>query len=198
VGKKSAQNLTGEFIGYGSDTNLIHQPDGETHDDWWSAMSMAGVLNVLEQSYRNGTATSPVFTSATKHWDSIYVSTYYNWQPGTWKDVYTRVGTYKLKASSPDDALDTLAKTIVVPLLEKLLADGTIHEYEIDTEAVHTHAPDTFSIIYIAANAEALDKVDAAVRGLMKSNPLGGPAFSSWTDDQGHRDELIRTTATFK
>jgi len=57
---------------------------------------------------------------------------------------------------------------------------------------------DTFSIIYIAANAEALDKVDAAVRGLMKSNPLGGPAFSSWTDDQGHRDELIRTTATFK
>ena len=161
-------------------------------------MSMAGVLNVLEQSYRNGTATSPVFTSASKHWDSIYVSTYYNWQPGTWKDVYTRVGTYKLKASSPDDALDTLAKTIVVPLLEKLLADGTIHEYEIDTEAVHTHAPDTFSIIYIAANAEALDKVDAAVRGLMKSNPLGGPAFSSWTDDQGHRDELIRTTATFK
>ena len=103
-----------------------------------------------------------------------------------------------MKASSPDDALDTLAKTIVVPLLEKLLADGTIHEYEIDTEAVHTHAPDTFSIVYIAANAEALDKVDAAVRGLMKSNPLGGPAFSSWTDDQGHRDELIRTTATFK
>jgi hypothetical protein len=30
---------------------LIHQPDGATHDEWWSAMSMAGLLNVLDQYY---------------------------------------------------------------------------------------------------------------------------------------------------
>ena len=154
---KSAQNLTGEFIGYGNDANLIHQPDGETHDDWWSAMSMAGVLNMLEQSYRNGTATSPVFTSATKHWDSIYVSTYYNWQPGTWKDVYTHVGMYKLKASSPDDAMDTLAKTISFRCWKNCWPTAPFTS----TNSIpkhHTHAPDTFSIIYIAANAEAWTK----------------------------------------
>ncbi|MFZ3342421.1 MAG: hypothetical protein WA213_16175, partial [Terriglobales bacterium] len=29
----------GTLIGYGDDVNLIHQPDGPTHDDWWSSMS---------------------------------------------------------------------------------------------------------------------------------------------------------------
>ena len=43
---------------------------------------------------------------------------------------------------------------MIVPLMEKALADGLIHEYEIDTEAIHTHAPGTFIIFYIAANAE--------------------------------------------
>jgi hypothetical protein len=189
---------SGTLIGYGNDSTLVHQPDGETHDDWWSAMSMAGLLNVLDQSYKTGAATSPVLATATKHWDSIYESRYYNWHPGTFKDVYTHVGVYKLKATAPEDAMDTLAKSLIVPLLEKLLADGTIHEYELDSEAIHTHAPDTFIIVYIAANAEALDKVNDAVRGAMKSAPLGGPAFDSFTDYTGHRDGLLRTSATFK
>src|SRR5215469_15888123 len=30
----------GTIVGYGNDVNLVHQADGETHDDWWSAMSM--------------------------------------------------------------------------------------------------------------------------------------------------------------
>src|SRR5271167_1581474 len=29
---------SGTIVAYGSDVNLVHQPDGETHDDWWSAM----------------------------------------------------------------------------------------------------------------------------------------------------------------
>ena len=122
----------GTVVGYGNDVNLVHQPDGATHDDWWSAMSMAGVLNVLDQFYKSGSATTPVLASATKHWDGIFVSRYYNWHSGSWKDLYTHGGSYKLKASAPDDAVGTLAKNIVAPLLEKMLADGTIHEYEID------------------------------------------------------------------
>ena len=30
----------GGIVGYGSDQNLIHQPDGATHDTWFSSMSM--------------------------------------------------------------------------------------------------------------------------------------------------------------
>jgi hypothetical protein len=188
----------GTIVGYGSDETLMHQPDGATHDSWWSAMSMAGVLNVLDQFQKAGTSTSPVLASATKHWDSLYVSRYYNWHSGSWKNVYTRVASYRLKPEAPSDAVEMLSKSMLVPLMEKLLADGTLHEYEIDTQAVHTSAPGQFWLVYITADAAGLDKVDAAVREMMKTNPLGGPAFGSMVDSTAHRDELARTTATYK
>jgi hypothetical protein len=188
----------GSIVGYGNDKSLLHQPDGGTHDDWWSGLSLGAILNVLDQFYKAGTPTNPVLSSATKHWDSIYVSKYYNWHPGTYKDVYTHVSVYKLKPDASDDALDNLSKNLVVPLMEKMLATGNIHEYEIDTQAIHTDAPGTFVIVYIAANAEALDKVQAAVRQSLKDNPMAGPAFGSATESSAHRDDLLRTNATFK
>jgi hypothetical protein len=39
----------GTLVGYGTDEILVHQADGQTHDDWWSSMSLAGVLSVLDQ-----------------------------------------------------------------------------------------------------------------------------------------------------
>jgi hypothetical protein len=188
----------GAIVGYGNDTNMVHRPDGETHDEWWSSMSMAGMLSVLEQSYKSGTATSPVFIAATKHWDEILVSRHYNWHAGSWKDVYTRVSTYNLKADAPDDAVDILAKNLFVPLLEKLLADGTIHEYEIDTQAIHTDAPGWFMVVVVAANGAALDRFNAAVQDYVKSNPMAGPAIGSMVDFSHHRDSLARSDITYK
>lgn len=188
----------GILVGYGNDTNLVHEVDGITHDDWWSATSLAGVINVLEQFYQAGGTTTPVLASATKHYDNIFVSRYYNWHSGTYKNVYTHVGQYKLKADAPDDAVEMLSKTVLVPFFEKLLADGAIHEYEIDTQYIHTTAPGSFWVIYIAANSEGLDKAMTALRDTLKSNPLINPAFDSVVDFSAHRDELARTNATYK
>jgi hypothetical protein len=189
---------SGAIIGYGNDVNMVHQPDGSTHDEWWSSMSMAGLMSVLDQFYKNGSATSSVLESATKHWDGIYVSRYYNWHSGSWQGLYTHGGSYKLKADAPDDAVDMISKGLLVPLLEKQLANGTIQEYEIDTEAIHTDAPGTIWVFYIATNADSLDKVNAAVRDSRKTNPLGGAAFDSMIDFSAHRDYLARTNATYK
>jgi len=188
----------GTIVGYGSDVNLVHRPDGETNDGWWCATSMAGVLNVLDQFYQGGNATSSVLSSATKHWDELWVSRYYNWHSGSVKNGYTHVGFYKLKPDAPDDGLETLSKNLIVPLLEKQLAAGTIAEYEIDTAAIHTEAPGGFLIVYLATSGEGMDKVQAAVGEVLKSNPLAGQAFGSMTEDSAHRDELIRTNATYK
>ena len=189
---------SGTIVGYGNDVNLVHRPDGETNDGWWCATSMAGVLNVLEQFYQGGNATTSVLSSATKHWDELFVSRYYSWHSGSVKNGYTHVGFYKLKPDAPDDGLETLSKTLIVPLLEKQLAAGTIAEYEIDTEAIHTDAPGSFLIVYLATSAEGLDKVQAAVQEALKSNPLAGQAFGSMTQDSAHRDELVRTNASYK
>jgi hypothetical protein len=188
----------GTIVAYGNDVNLVHQPDGYTHDDWWSAMSMAGLLNVLDQFYKSGSTTSPVNESATKHEDGIFVSRHYNWHSGSWKGLYTHGSSYKLKADAPNDAVDMLSNNLIVPLMEKMLADGAIHEYEIDTEAIHTQAPGTFWVFYIAANAEGLDKVNAALRDSLKASPLAGPGFGSMVDMTPHRDYLARTNATYK
>jgi len=188
----------GTLVAYGDDLNLIHQADGSTHDSFWSAMSMAGVLNVLDEFYKSGTTTSAVLSSATKHWDGLYVSRFYNWHSGSWHGAYTHGASYKLKADAPDNAVDMLSKNFIAPLLEKLLADGTLYEYEVDVEAVHTQDPGTFWIFFIAANAEGLDKVNAALRESLKVNSFAGPAFNSMVDFAPHRDYLSRTDATYK
>jgi hypothetical protein len=188
----------GTIVGYGYDVALVHTPDGGTHDDWWSSMSLAGLFNTLNQFYATGTATSPVLMTATKHWDNVLVSRYYNWHSGTVKNGYGVLGIYKLKPHAPSDALDNLSKNLVAPLLEKMLADGTVSEYEIDTEAIDTDAPGTFWIYYLATNADALDKVDTAIRETLKANPMAGPAFGSATESSAHRDGVSRSTATYK
>ena len=188
----------GTIVAYGDDHTLIHTSDGDTHDSWWSATSIAGLLNVLDQFYKAGTPTQPVMAAATKHSDAIFVSRYYNWHSGSWKDIYTGVAYYKLKPDAPTDTLENLSKSVIGPLLEKLLNDGTLHEYEIDTEAIHTEAPGAFWVDYIAAGPEGIDKVQAAIREAVKSNPTIGPAFASATDTSAHRDYLSRTNATYK
>ena len=199
IEKVTAEALAkGTLVGYGNDTTLVHTEDGATHDDWWSSMSMAGVLNVLDEMYKTGNATTPVLESATKHSDGIYVSRYYNWRPGTYTGAYTRVGVYKLKADAPSDAVEMLSKSFIVPLMEKLLADGALVEYEVDVESIHTGSPDMFFINAIARSADGLDQMNAAIGDMLKSNPLAGQAFGSMVDSSAHHDYLMRTNATYK
>jgi hypothetical protein len=188
----------GQLVGYGDDFTLVHTIDGSTHDTWFSSMSMAGLLNTLDSVYKSGMPTGTVQANATRHSDQIMVSHYYNWHPGTYKDVYSYAVMFTLKPTAPNDAVDLISKGFFVPMLEKLLADGTIHEYEIDSEAVHTQAPGTFLVDYIAANAEALDKAHAATEDAIKSNPLGAQGISLMIDWSSHRDYLLRTNATYK
>jgi len=188
----------GTLVGYGDDENLVHTADGYTHDNWWQATSMAGLLSVLESFYKSGGTASAVLVSATKHADQVFVSRFYNWKPGSWKGAYGHASMYKLKPDAPDDAVETLSKAAFVPLLEKLLADGTIVEYEIDEEIVHTESPDLFWIYYLAPSAAGIDKVNAAIREAVHNDPLIGPALNSMVDWTPHRDFLSLANVTYK
>lgn len=187
----------GTIIGYGSDTNLVHGHDMETHDTWWSSMSMAGMVKTLEAVRAAADSGSTALNTA-KHWDEVYVSRYYNWKPGSYKDAYTRAAAYQLKDDASDDALESMSQHLIAPLMEKLLADGTILEYEIDTQAVHTRAPGLFVIVYLMPKPEGLDTVQNALRELMKSEPLSGQAFGSVVVDGAHRDELLKSEGAYK
>lgn len=187
----------GTIVGYGNDTNLVHQPDAETHDVWWSSMSLAGVIKALDQIHASADTSNATLNNS-KHWDEIFVSRYYNWKSGSYKGGYVHVSVYKFKADAPDDGLDNLAQHLMVPLLEKALSSGTIVEYEIDTMAVHTTAPGIFAVVYVTPTPEGIDTVQGAVMDAIKAHPLGVQAFGSMTDDSSHRDELYKGDGIFK
>lgn len=183
------------LVGYGADETVLHQADGSTHAVWWSAMSMAVLFSVLDDLHKTP---APALNGATKHWDDIYVSRFYSWHSGELRGAYIQTTSYKLNAGAPDDAVELLSKNIFVPLLERLLSDGTLIEYEVDVQAEHTAAPDTFWITFIAVKAEGLDRANASIAEAFKANPLVGPTFFSVVDFAAHRDYLYRTEATYR
>jgi hypothetical protein len=195
--KLLSQALTsGKLVAYGVDKVEVHTAEGPTHDSFWSAMSMAGVLDMLDSLTKG--PPEPLLQSATKHWDGIYVSHFYNWKSGSYTGAYTHTAYYKLKATAPEDAVETVSKNFLVPLMEKLLADGSIIEYEIDEEAVHTESPAGFWVDYITPGSAGLDKVTAALGQAIKSNTFAGPAFSAMVESADHRDYLSRSNVTYK
>jgi hypothetical protein len=187
---------SGALVAYGTDKAEVHSADGATHDSFWSAMSMAGLMDMLDSLA--SAPPDPLLLTATKHTDGIYVSHFYNWKAGTYKGAYTHTAYYKLKATAPDDAVAIISKNFVVPMMEKLLADGSVVEYEVDEEAIHTESPAGFWISYITPNSAGLDKVTAALSQAIKANAFAGPAFDSMIDFDAHRDYLSRSNVTYK
>lgn len=188
----------GTIVGYGDDELVVHSADGETHDDWWSSMSMAGLLKVREELFAAGTPMSPALEAATKHWDLLFVSRYYNRRPGAFKNAYTWVATYELKPDASGDALETLSQNVMAPFMEKMFADGTILEYEIDVMAVHSGAPGTFWVSWVTPTPEGVDKVNGALAETLKAEPMIAPAFGSATKGSAHRDELLFSEGAYK
>jgi len=183
------------LVGYGVDENLLHQAEGSTHEVWWSGMSMAAVINVLEELRK---IPAPVLNKATKHWDDIYVSRFYNWHSGSAHGAYIQTTSYKLAAGASGDAVQILSKDIFGPLFEKLLLDGTLIGYQVYVQAEHTEAPGTFWVALITAKAEGLDKVNTMIGEIFNSHPLVGPTFAFEVDFAAHRDYLYRTEATYR
>jgi hypothetical protein len=161
-------------------------------------MSLAGVLGALAELEKAGSNTTSALVSATKHEDALLVSHYYNWKSGTLQGAYTHVAAYTLKDSAPDGAIDMISKSFGVPLFEKLLAAGTIVEYEIDEEQIHTEAPGRFWVVYITKTADGLDKVGPALDAAFGASPFVGPALDSMVDSSKHRDYLSRTNGVYK
>ncbi len=186
----------GTLVSFGSYVVLNHQEGEPTHGTWFSAGSMANILKFLEGLRTAPGATAPPFAAA-KHWDYIMESRDYNSHSGTFTNGYLRVGNWRSKGSSDPDG--KIMKATMVALLEKLLADGALHGYQIDEETVHSADPGAFFVVIIANGPEGIDKFNAGIDEAEKNNPAGWAGFGSTIDPAGHRDILARvSTMTHK
>ncbi len=187
----------GSLISYGSFTVLNHQEGSPTHGTWFSASSMAGILKFLETLRTAPAATSEPFAAA-KHWDYILQSRNYASHSGTFTNAYLRVGNWRAK-SGGNDPERKIMKATMVALCEKLMADGALHGYQVDEEAVHSEDPGTLFVALITNGPEGLDKFNSELEESQKSNPAGWAGFGTTIDPAGHRDTLARiSTMTHK
>jgi hypothetical protein len=183
----------GTLIGYGSTINLIHQEGEPTHSSWMTATSETRLAKALEAVWAQPEIASPAF-AASKHWDYILVSRNYNGKPGTWKGGYLSGDQWNVKPGDMRE-YNELVKNNLNPVLDKLVADGTVVSYGFATEDYHTGTLGRVTFYTMLPDADALDKVDKAFDDAFDKMPSYGLAFRSLVDREGHRDflERIRT-----
>lgn len=188
----------GTIIDYGSFKSVAHQDGSPNHGGWWSANSVGNLMKALAAvAAQKGNPELEKIQAASKHWDYILDSRLYGAKHGSFENGYLRVGAYKSKPHEGEQT-DKMLKAYIVPMLEKLLADGSIYAYSIDREAIHTTDPSFFWIVIIANGPEGLDKFYEGLEAASKANPTGGPAFGSTLESAEHRDSLSLASGTYK
>ena len=190
----------GTLVGYGDDENRVHSAEGFTHARWLQAKSIASLMKVIETVHKGAGSNSPLLAGSPRHWDQIYVSSFYNWKAGSWKGAYGYAGTSKLKPDAPGagDAVRALS-SFYVPVFEKMLADGIIVEYEIDREMIHsTDSRAQIHFSFVMPNAVGLDKFQDALGVAIDQNSLIGPAFDSMTVNYTEHFDFVKVNASFK
>jgi hypothetical protein len=184
----------GTITGYGEFVNLVHQEGQPTHGSWFTSDSEAGIMKMLAALAAEPSSTSPVLT-ASKHWD-YYLQGDANERghhSGTFTNAYLRVINFQVKPGMGDD-FENAYKTYLKPYYDQQMAAGALLSYGMDGENVYTRAPGGVSIFSIAANAEALDKDDAAFAEMMTKNPAVFPAITQSIPSASVRSTLALVT----
>lgn len=181
----------GTIVSYGYDGNPLH-------DTFWLAMSKAGLDSVRDQFQKIGINAVPAKAGSRTPPVSILISRYYNWKTTRCPNAYVHVGIYKIRPDAPADAADQLSRNFFAPVLEKMLGNGAIFEWETDTYADPKDSPGTFLIAYLSEKADDLEKVNKAVQERLKSHLPKAPALDSLIDIKSSRDVVVRSYAVYE
>jgi hypothetical protein len=181
----------GTLVGYGAYTNILHVEGEPTHGTWFTATSEGNLLKGLEAIYAQpGLTTSPV-QGASKHWDLILTGNIYGGKPVKASDGYLTISRWQVKPGMMHDYVE-LSKKAIVPLLDKLVADGTLTSYGQLREDYHTQGLGTVWEYFTVPDAASMDKVDKALEAAFESNPALGDAIRGAVEHDGHRDYINR------
>lgn len=184
----------GILVGYGAYTNIIHQEGEATHGTWFTATSEGNLLKALEAIYAQPASVGAPVQGASKHWDQILTGDIYNAKSGastgylTWSRWDVKPGEMR--------SYSELTKTALVPVLEKLLAEGSITSYGLLTEDYHQGKLGTIYEYITVPDAASLDKANKAFDEAF-ANPALGDAVRALTEREGHRDYLTRLRFMF-
>jgi hypothetical protein len=179
----------GTLLGYGNFENRVHSDGGYTHGSWFQASSVGNILKALEKIYAQpGAVTAPV-QAASKHMDYLMVANIHGSSAVTNSTGYLRVISAEIKPGQGDEFV-AAHRRYLVPVYDKLLAEGTIVNYQLDWEYNIENAPGRFFSAVTLRNAEDLDKVRKAFGELFENNPAAWGALAS-TVVPGSRNDML-------
>ena len=78
------------------------------------------------------------------------------------------------------------------PVLDKLVADGTITSYGTDMDDYHTGPLGVIYEYFTVPDAASLDKANKAIEAAFEGNPAISGAYRAMFETDGHRDYLTR------
>ncbi|HEY1272500.1 MAG TPA: hypothetical protein VGF08_10970 [Terriglobales bacterium] len=181
----------GTLVGYGAYTSLLHQEGEPTHGTWFTATSEGNLLKALEAIYAQPNLVMNPVQGASKHWDLILTGDIYGGKSANAKDGYLTYSKWQVKPGMMRDYTD-LVKKVFVPVLDKLVADGTITSYGELVEDYHTQELGTIWEYFTTPDAASMDKANKALEAAFDSNPTLGAAIRNLVEREGHRDYLTR------
>jgi len=87
-------------------------------------------------------------------------------------------------------------KKLYVPMLEKLMAEGAVQSYGIESDVLHQAGVPDVSAWFTVPNYTAYDKVSNAIREIQASNAPALQEIADSTDMEKHSDYLLRIVSS--
>lgn len=182
----------GTIVAWGNEAIRVHQEDGYTHAEWFTATSRANLLKAVEEQWT--TATNASFVSATKHSDLFLHTIAHGGNAVSNGTGYLRVGFYQAKPGDGEALAGLLMKSIK-PFFDSAVANGTLTMYNIDEEDIHTSAPGGYNLAVLFPDGAAMDKFFADLMASEKAGSTIGGMLEALTVAKDHRDDFGRVTA---
>ncbi|UCF35443.1 MAG: hypothetical protein JSU96_11390 [Acidobacteriota bacterium] len=189
----------GILVEWGFAANTLHSPDGYSHSIWMGAHSVAGLDKALKAFYEaQGENAAQVEAElaalVTKHQDTITRTFFYGTRSGRLEGGHLLGSSRKVKSGRMSDYRKAWGAW-VKPVYEKLLAEGTIVGYTLETEWAHTSEPGEVITWYLVEDLAAEEKVDAAFAAVWESlNEVERNARMTYWRDMtvaGHHRDLL-------
>ena len=182
----------GTIVAWGDVATRVHEENGYTHAEFFTATSRDKLLKALEAQWAR--ATNAAFVSATKHHDVLLETLAHGGKTSSGATGYVRVTFWQAKPGS-EQALEGYVMKSVKPVLDAAVASGTLLMYNFDKEDVHSDAPGGYNLALVFPNGAALDKFFNDLAAAGKSDPTVGEVLDNLTVAKEHRDALSRLTA---
>ncbi|MBI5282824.1 MAG: hypothetical protein HY858_14160 [Candidatus Solibacter usitatus] len=191
----------GTVSGYGVDVDMFHQP-GQTNVAVWMDVPSFEAFGKAEDAIHAALKAQPQLTAAlwaatdqNAHADIMVRHIFANMKKvPAGKLPYTNFYGVKVKPGQAQEFSAAFEK-YQKPLYDKLVADGVIYGYSVDTEVMHSDAAAWVWILFVLPDLGAKDKMLAATRAAGQTRSAAerkamSDALDAATVPGSHRDSL--------